>query len=97
MESITTQDLKQLLATKEIHLLDVREEDEYAESHIHQAQLVPLSSFPDVLTSLDAKEKYYLICRSGRRSKQAGMIMEFNNFNDVTNVEGGMLAWENNQ
>lgn len=96
MKEISTTELKELINTRTIHLLDVREVAEYEEEHIEQAQLVPLSTFPEALSDLDSNEEYYVICRSGRRSQQASMIMEFNGFTYVTNVEGGMLAWLEN-
>lgn len=34
-----------------------------------------------------------MVCRSGGRSARATQILESNGFN-VTNMTGGMLAWE---
>lgn len=48
---------------------------------------------PDRLHRLDKNEHYYLICRSGARSAQAGQFLAAKGFN-VTNVLGGMLDWE---
>ena len=39
---------------------------------------------------------FILYCRSGNRSGQACMILESIGFKNVTNVLGGMLAWQEN-
>lgn len=92
MQTISTKKLEELLNTKDINLLDVREDYEYNQGHIDQAKLFPLSTISEAIESLDLNKKYYLICRSGKRSARAAEIMERNNF-DVVNVEGGMLNW----
>ncbi|GKQ42195.1 rhodanese-like domain-containing protein [Companilactobacillus sp. RD055328] len=92
MKSITVTELKELLKKSNINLLDVREVDEYAQSHIDQATLLPLSTFPKAIETLDKNDTYYLICRSGRRSVQAGIMMEDEGF-EVINVKGGMLEF----
>lgn len=92
MQTISTKELEELLNSEDIKLLDVREDYEYNQGHIEQAKLFPLSNFPEATESLDLNKKYYLICRSGNRSKRAAEVMERNNF-DVVNVEGGMLNW----
>ncbi|WP_028273993.1 rhodanese-like domain-containing protein [Atopococcus tabaci] len=74
---------------KDIHIIDVREDDEFASGHIPGATSVPLSQFP---TELDKDKSYYVICHSGGRSSLACQQLAQNGY-DVTNVMGGMSAW----
>lgn len=77
-------------------LLDVREESEYAALHAPQAKLIPLGDVSSRLKEIDAyKEKpVVVVCRSGRRSAKAVAILKEAGFTQVSNVQGGMIAWE---
>lgn len=79
-----------------VFLLDVREPQEYAEVHAKGATLIPLGHLPHRLNELSAykNKPVAVICRSGRRSAQGVDILRNAGFSQVTNVEGGTLAWE---
>lgn len=79
--------------SEKLTVIDVREVDEFESGHINGAQNIPLSELSNRLEEFNQDEAYYVICRSGRRSANACEILEEQNIN-VTNVEGGMLAWE---
>jgi rhodanese-related sulfurtransferase len=42
---------------------------------------------------LNPKFKYIIYCRSANRSKVAAMILKQNNFEDVVDLEGGIVKW----
>jgi rhodanese-related sulfurtransferase len=99
MKSISVTDLAHALETqKDAILLDVREEDEYAEKHIAGAQHVPLSDLPRAMqdVTLPQEGKIYVHCLKGGRSAQAIEALSGNVFqgHNVYNVEGGLKAWE---
>ena len=73
-------------------LIDVRETDEYVESHVPGAILVPLSGLPDRLGDIPTGEPLLLICKSGGRSMRAAEFLAGRGY-DVTNVAGGTMAW----
>ena len=76
-------------------LIDVRTSGEYNGPlyHIDQAISIPLSNLSESLKDLDKNKKsYYMICKSGARSKMATKIMNENGFN-AFNVTGGMMDW----
>ena len=81
---------------EELHLVDVREPYENAEFNIG-GQLVPLGQIQvmqvDELEDLKDKE-VIVYCRSGNRSGQAAMILETLGFQNVKNLAGGMLKWQ---
>lgn len=95
MKSISIEELNQLLATDEgLILLDVRQPEEYEASHIDQALNVPLDTID---TYQGEKDKpLYVICRSGMRSGRAQQVLSEKGY-QVTNVDGGMLAWQESQ
>lgn len=82
--------------TKQVTLIDVREDSEFAEVSVSYAQNWPLSIFnPKELAHQFAKDTpVYVVCRSGKRSFKAAQLLIEVGFTSVYNVEGGMLAWE---
>jgi rhodanese-related sulfurtransferase len=99
MQTITVQELKERLdAGENIHLLDVREPSENAEFNIGGA-LLPLGDIRNMETeAIDdwKKDEIIAYCRSGNRSGIAAQILEQLGFENVKNLTGGMLAWQQN-
>lgn len=97
MQDITVQELKSRLeAGENIHVLDVREPEEFAEFNIG-AKLIPLGQVMAMQLDYieDWKDDEVVVhCRSGKRSLQAGLFLETMGFRNVKNLAGGMLAWQ---
>ena len=97
MHAISVEELKARLdAGETLHLLDVREPSEHAEFNIG-GTLLPLGSIRNMETDAidDWKDQEVICyCRSGNRSGQACMILESAGFTNVTNLTGGMMAWQ---
>ena len=76
-------------------LIDCRELDEWNEGHITGAILISLSRMDQNIQKLEDKKKHPLVlqCRSGKRSLKACQFLENNGFENLTNLEGGILAW----
>lgn len=92
---ITVQELKERQEKGEqLHLIDVREPNEYAEDNIG-AKLIPLGELPYRLDELEGLEDEEVIvhCRSGARSARAQQYLEENGFSNVRNLIGGMLEY----
>lgn len=97
MKEITAEELKKRIDNGEqLHVLDVREPEEYAEYNIG-AQLLPLGKIMGMqLEDIDELKDEELIihCRSGKRSMQACMILEQVGFSNTVNLTGGVMAWQ---
>lgn len=76
-------------------VLDVRTPSEYAAAHIAGARLVDFRSpgFRDELARLDRAPHYVVYCRSGNRSTHALEVFRELEFQSVTHLDGGILAW----
>jgi rhodanese-related sulfurtransferase len=74
-------------------LLDVREDDEWAEGRAPAAVHVPLSEVPARLAELPRGRRIAVVCRVGGRSAQAAAYLQVQGY-DAHNVDGGMLAWQ---
>ena len=97
MQAISVEELKARLdAGETLHLLDVREPAEHAEFNIGGI-LLPLGRIRNMETDdIDDWKDQEVICycRSGNRSGQACMFLESAGFTNVTNLTGGMMAWQ---
>lgn len=75
-------------------LVDVREADEWGEEHIAGARHIPLGQIQQRAGELDPNAELIMVCRSGRRSQSAALALHRAGFTNVSNMAGGMLAWE---
>ncbi len=77
-------------------MLDVREDAEVRGGKIKGARHIPLAQLKNRMTELEqSKEKPVLVyCRSGNRSAHACNLMTKAGFQDVSNLGGGIVAWE---
>ena len=78
---------------KDCILLDVREEEEYAQGHIPGAVNIPLSCLHNRIKDLKKDKSVLAICLSGRRAKVAAKILSEQGFN-VKIMTGGMSSWK---
>jgi rhodanese-related sulfurtransferase len=76
-------------------VLDVRTPEEFAEGHLTGAVNVDFyaADFGDRLSELDPTLPYVLYCRSGNRSGTTAEMMTELGFEEVYEVDGGILAW----
>lgn len=77
---------------KDAFLLDVREPDEYAESHLAGATLIPLGDLPLRTAELPRDRRIVTYCRSGGRSARAVDYLREQGF-DAYNLQGGIMEW----
>lgn len=73
-------------------VIDVREPDEVAEGKILGSIHIPLGDLEHHVNEFDKNKSYIMVCRSGGRSGKATEYLESKGF-EVSNMEGGMLAW----
>jgi sulfur dioxygenase len=78
-----------------VQILDVREEEEFTGplGHIEGAVLIPLGQLAARLEELRRDQPIVAVCRAGSRSAQATAILQQAGFNEIANLNGGMLRW----
>tara|TARA_B100000586_G_C20028829_1_gene392364 strand:- start:20 stop:343 length:324 start_codon:yes stop_codon:yes gene_type:complete len=76
-------------------IIDVRSDDEYHAAHIEPSNHIPLDQLDEHLESLQDYDTLYFFCRSGNRSGKACQLLAPYLKATLYNVEGGILAWEN--
>jgi len=79
----------------DVTLLDVREADERAADakSVRGAVAIPLGDLASKLGEVPKSKPIITVCRSGKRSAQATVILKKNGFDEVANLKGGMVDW----
>ena len=85
------------VAEQGVVTLDVRTPGEFSEGYIEGAQLIDFQSgnFENEIAALDKSKTYAVYCRSGNRSGQAVKVMREAGFNNLYNLNGGVIDWAN--
>lgn len=95
IKSISTMELKVLLAKEKIQLMDVRTPKEIKDGAIKtaiSANYFDADFYEKASEQLDKSKPVYLYCRSGGRSGKSAKILQEKGF-DVYNVLGGYNQW----
>lgn len=96
-EISVTQLKQQLAGPNPPHLIDVRELMEVSRGMIAGAAHIPMNSIPDRLDDIPHDKPVVIYCASGARSYAVTAYLKDNGFDNVANLEGGILAWAMSQ
>lgn len=97
MEEITATELKRRLdAGDDLQILDVRENNERAFTHIPGTQHIPLGQVLQRRAELDPTRETIVHCKLGGRSARAIDALQRAGYNGkLVNLKGGITAWSN--
>lgn len=86
-----------LINHQEALVLDTRSMTEFKSGHIVNAVNIPLNNLSKQLKTLEKyKDRPVIVCcRSGSRSAMACKTLKKAGFENVHNLKGGIMAWEN--
>jgi rhodanese-related sulfurtransferase len=94
IKEIDVAGLRSLLSEKKnLALVDVRSDNEIAYGVIEGALHLPLHLLPIKADELDKDVHTIFYCRSGARSAQACAFMAAKGYDNVYNLQGGIMAW----
>ncbi len=100
LKNITVTEAAKAVSESSIIWLDIRETDEFKHlPKLNFAKHAPLSNFEATFTPLGIQkdQTFYIICRSGNRSKRLQNYLVSQGYVNAVNILGGMKAWRNNQ
>ncbi len=92
--TVDVQTVAEVQYQDDIFLIDVREQHEYDAGHIPEITLIPMSEIESRLDEIPTDKEVIVTCRSGNRSGQVTKFLQQNGFDNIHNMEGGILAWE---
>ena len=84
----------ELTAAQSPLIIDVRAPREYAAKHIEGATNVPLSRLRESLQTIPEGRHFYVHCAGGYRSSIAASLLARAGLADLTEMAGGLAAWE---
>lgn len=70
-----------------------REELAYGVEHLH----IPLGEIQVRIDEFPKDKQIIIGCRSGKRSMNACMFLKMQGYDNVKNLEGGILGWVDNE
>lgn len=90
-ETITENTANELISSNDVVIIDVRGSDEFDTGHIKGAINVPLSKIDEITYE---KDQYIIVyCASGMRSSNAAQILVDLGYENVYNLDGGLINW----
>ncbi|WP_054958343.1 rhodanese-like domain-containing protein [Paenibacillus dakarensis] len=95
---IEPSELKRRLQNGEkIHMIDVREDDEVVHGMIAGAKHIPMGDIPSRFNEIPRGSEVVFVCRSGARSQRVCEFLSQQGIDNVVNMKGGMLQWNNEE
>ncbi|MFW6220048.1 MAG: rhodanese-like domain-containing protein [Nanoarchaeota archaeon] len=97
-KNINVKDAFNLLNNNDFLFIDVRTKDEHLNEKINNSINIDFNSknFIEEISKLKKDKKYIVYCKSSKRSKSTMNIMNELGFNNVYNLEGGLILWKKN-
>ncbi|MSQ80143.1 MAG: rhodanese-like domain-containing protein [Candidatus Methylopumilus sp.] len=93
--TIDASTLSSMLKKENMLLIDVRNDDEVVKGIIKGAKHIPLAILPQEINKLPKKSSIVFYCHSGVRSAHAASYLAEQDYHDVYNLAGGVIAWAN--
>lgn len=79
---------------KDFQLIDVREDYEFEAANIG-GEHIPMGEVMSNLDKISKTKPVVVHCKSGRRSEAVIQALEANGFDNILNLDGGIMAWAN--
>jgi hydroxyacylglutathione hydrolase len=95
LDAITTYELKEWYDNNdELHILDVRGEDEYISGHIEGSQNIYVGKVEREREKVPKNKPVAVMCSSGVRASFAASMLLRHEFDNISLVLGGIIAWK---
>lgn len=92
-QHISPEQTKSRLDKNEVKILDIRDEQSYANGHIPGAFHLTNNSLSQFMQDNDFKVPVVVCCYHGISSQQAAQFMIHQGFEEVYSMDGGFEAW----
>lgn len=97
LAEISVDEFDVMRTNEKITIIDVREKDELPEVDEFKCNLVPLSDFEELVSTISSENKIVVFCKSGKRSLKALKILNETSPKYIAySLTGGIEAWKKN-
>ena len=86
-------ELAEQLGRGTVHVIDVRNDNEWSSGHLAGAQHIPLGQLVDRLDEIPRDQPIVVHCQSGARSAIGASLLRAHGIDQVSNLGGGMIEW----
>lgn len=95
-DDVNAAQAEEMMKNEEVVVLDVRTPDEWNKGHLEGATHINFydDNFEQEVAKLPKDKEYVVYCHSGGRSAKAVQMMKESGFEQVHNLQGGIIAWE---
>ncbi len=96
-QSVTAQQLVNLVNTENAVVVDVRDAKEFASGHIVDAINIPFASLESRADELKeyADRPIIVTCKMGQHANAAGTLLRKHGLESVVKLTGGIMEWRN--
>jgi hydroxyacylglutathione hydrolase len=94
LSTIDSAGLHEQLAHQQVAVIDVRGASEYATGSIQGSHLLPFGYIEQRPGEIPKDRPIVVMCQTGRRSVVAASVLEANGYTQVSNLLGGIEAWQ---
>ncbi len=90
---LSCQQLVELQQTKEVAVVDIRDEASFNAGHIEGAYHLTNSSLADFMQQTDFERPVVVVCYHGVSSQGAAQYIAEQGYDEVYSMDGGFEAW----
>ena len=94
-KEITPEEARELIINQEYKVIDVREPEEFEAEHIVGSANLPISTLKETFRQIPDDINIIIVCRSGNRSLMALSFLKDQGYDNIINLKGGIIAWNN--
>ncbi|TMT85287.1 rhodanese-like domain-containing protein [Haloterrigena sp. H1] len=96
IEEVSTETVRERLERgDEFDLIDIREDEDYAEGHLPEADHVTIEELEEIVETRNWADEVVVYCYRGNSSIQAArLIAEYGDAERVVSMAGGYQDWE---
>ncbi|MGO1060739.1 MBL fold metallo-hydrolase [Planococcus sp. FY231025] len=92
-DNVTVEEAKEMINNDEANVLDVRNQTEFDEGHIENADHIMVGTLKNRLEEVDASKTVIVHCQGGARSAIAASLLKANGIDNIVNMPGGFSKW----
>ncbi|MEM1111311.1 MAG: thiosulfate sulfurtransferase GlpE [Pseudomonadota bacterium] len=93
---ISVSEARTLIAAGSAQIVDIRDDQSYASSHVQGATHLTNSNLQDFVSDADPDRPLLVYCYHGNSSQSAAAFLTEKGFEDVYSVDGGFEHWRVN-
>lgn len=91
--NISAREAADIIATDDVDVVDVRDEQEWLTGHIPHARVVPLDQLRADPERALKRDSIIFVCARGMRSLTAAKLAERLGFSKLYSLDGGTAGW----